>query len=296
MPVYKNASKIVYFESITTAGAANTTTTPTVYLSKDGAASAAATNTAAHVTNGLWQITLTATEMSADVLGVTWAATGCVPGGLTLFTEADYTATVAGRIDAAISSRSTYAGGAVASVTAAVTVGTNNDKTGYTLSAAGVQAVWDALTSALTTVGSIGKRLADNVDAAVSSRSSHAAADVWAATTRTLSSFGTLAADVWASATRTLTAGTNIVLAKGTGITGFNDIAAADVLDLANGIETGLTLRQAMRLLAAAEAGKLSGAATTTITIRNAVADTKARITATVDADGNRSAITWDVT
>jgi hypothetical protein len=33
----------------------------------------------------------------------------------------------------------------------------------------------------------------------------------------------------WASTTRLLTAGTNIVLAKGTGITGFNDIAATDV-------------------------------------------------------------------
>jgi hypothetical protein len=40
------------------------------------------------------------------------------------------------RVDAAVTSRSTYAGGAVASVTAAVTVGTNNDKTGYALTAA----------------------------------------------------------------------------------------------------------------------------------------------------------------
>jgi hypothetical protein len=37
------------------------------------------------------------------------------------------------------------------------------------------------------------------------------------------------AADVWAVATRTLTAGTNIVLAKGTGVTGFNDLTAAQV-------------------------------------------------------------------
>jgi hypothetical protein len=41
--------------------------------------------------------------------------------------------------------------------------------------------------------------------------------------------------------------------------------------------------------MAAALAGKLAGAATTTITIRNAVADSKARVTATVDSDGNRS-------
>lgn len=38
-----------------------------------------------------------------------------------------------------------------------------------------------------------------------------------------------IATAVWASATRILTAGTNIVLAKGTGVTGFNDIAATDV-------------------------------------------------------------------
>jgi hypothetical protein len=37
----------------------------------------------------------------------------------------------------------------------------NIGKTGYALSAAGVQAIWDALTSALTAAGSIGKKLAD---------------------------------------------------------------------------------------------------------------------------------------
>lgn len=60
--------------------------------------------------------------------------------------------------------------GAVGSVTAGVTVTTNNDKTGYGLSAAAVQAVWDALTSALTTVGSIGKLIVTNLDALISSR------------------------------------------------------------------------------------------------------------------------------
>jgi hypothetical protein len=52
---------------------------------------------------------------------------------------------------------------------------------------------------------------------------------VWTVAARTLTSFGTLASDVWAVATRVLTAGTNIVLAKGTGVTGFNDLSAAQV-------------------------------------------------------------------
>jgi antitoxin component HigA of HigAB toxin-antitoxin module len=55
-------------------------------------------------------------------------------------------------------------------VTAGVTVTTNNDKAGYSLSSAGVQAIWDALTSALTTAGSIGKRIADNLDVVLSTR------------------------------------------------------------------------------------------------------------------------------
>lgn len=67
-----------------------------------------------------------------------------------------------------------------------VAAGWNVGKTGYALSVAGVQAIWDALTSALTTVGSIGKLLADDINATISSRSSHTAADVWAVATRIL--------------------------------------------------------------------------------------------------------------
>jgi hypothetical protein len=68
-----------------------------------------------------------------------------------------------------------------------------------------------------------------------------------------------------------------------------------DLLDLPDSIETGLTLRQAQRLTIAALVGKLSGAesGSTTITIRD-VADTKDRVIATVDADGNRLNIVLD--
>lgn len=59
--------------------------------------------------------------------------------------------------------------------------------------------------------GTAGYIIGNNINATISSRSSHSAADVWAVTTRLL------------------TAGTNISLAKGTGITGFNDLSAAQV-------------------------------------------------------------------
>ncbi len=71
---------------------------------------------------------------------------------------------------------------------------------------------------------------------------------------------------------------------------------AAGLLDLANAVETGLTVRGALRLQSAAIAGKASGMDTTTAVIRNAVADSKARITATVDSSGNRTVVTTDTT
>lgn len=60
-------------------------------------------------------------------------------------------------------------------------------------------------------------------------------------------------------------------------------------------IETGFSLRQILRLIAAATAGKLSGAGTSTIIIRD-INDTKDRIVATVDSNGNRSVVIKDVT
>jgi len=176
-------------------------------------------------------------------------------------------------------------------------------------------AVWDEAGAGHVTSGTFGARL----DALISSRSSHSATDVWAAGTRTLTagtniqlpSNGLANVTAWTvNITGTLSgtvggiAGTITTLdaldtaqdtQHGTTQTAVSGVPTA-LLDLAAGVETGLTLRQAMRLLAAASAGKLSGAATTTIVIRNAVADSKDRITATVDASGNRSAITVDLT
>jgi hypothetical protein len=68
-----------------------------------------------------------------------------------------------------------------------------------------------------------------------------------------------------------------------------------NILDRTAGVETSFTLRQALRLILSSAAAKLSGAATTTVKLRD-INDTKDRITATVDSDGNRTAITTDVT
>lgn len=60
-------------------------------------------------------------------------------------------------------------------------------------------------------------------------------------------------------------------------------------------VEGSYTLRQLQRLMSSAAFGKLSGAAGTSILIRD-LGDTKNRVSATVDASGNRSAVTLDAT
>jgi hypothetical protein len=71
-----------------------------------------------------------------------------------------------------------------------------------------------------------------------------------------------------------------------------NAIAAA-ILDLANGVENGVTLRQATRAVAAVIAGLIDDAGSGTETFKGIgqAADGTTRVTNTVDEDGNRTAI-----
>ena len=75
-------------------------------------------------------------------------------------------------------------------------------------------------------------------------------------------------------------------------ISALNNISTADILS--SGDVDGFSIEESLKLTVASQAGKTSGGATTTFVVR-AVDDSKARITATVDADGNRSAVTTDV-
>ncbi len=96
----------------------------------------------------------------------------------------------------------------------------------------------------------------------------------------------------------TVTIRANGALAASIDVAAVAELTAADIsteiLD-SQMVETGLSVRETLKVCLAALAGKVSGAAGTTITIRSAV-DDKDRIIATVDADGNRTAVTLDVT
>ncbi len=187
----------------------------------------------------------------------------------------------------------------------ATTLTTNNDKTGYRLSATGVDDVWDEVQSGHTTAGTFGKYL----DAAVSGVSTGgvSAADiadaVWDELTSghvTASTFGLLMQTIAGyidTEVAAIKAKTDNLPASPAGVSDIpsaNTIADA-MLDRSGAIETSITPRQALRLILAVAAGKVSGAATSNITFRN-VGDTKDRLNATVDANGNRTAVTTDAT
>jgi hypothetical protein len=115
----------------------------------------------------------------------------------------------------------------------------------------------DVLTAALTAVGSIGALFVNTLDAAISTRGTAKAGDAMALT----------------AGERTTTAG--VFLSQ-----------------LLEGVHT---VGDGLRIMLAALAGKSNGGGTSTNNFRD-VADGKNRIAATVDNDGNRTALTLDGT
>lgn len=90
----------------------------------------------------------------------------------------------------------------------------------------------------------------------------------------------------------TNSAGLQTVL-SGSGLDAGQDTKLTRIHALLDVIEGSLDHAEVMRILLAAMANKLSGAASTNVKIRD-LADTKDRIDAIVDVDGNRSSVTLD--
>jgi hypothetical protein len=278
--------------------AAKTAAAPVVNISKAGGAFGAAAGAVTEIANGWYKCALTSAD--TNTLGdLAFHITGTGADD-TDFREQVFAKTVDDlmstfTLPANFSSLSISAAGLVdilqtaadkvwGSATRSLT-----DKVGYALSAAGVQAIWDALTSALTTGGSIGKLIVDNLNATITSVKALLPAALVGG--RMDSSVGAMQAGVITAPAHAVGAIDAAAIASDAD----NEIADA-LLDRADAVETGLTPRGLLRLIGAALSGKASGMGTTTAVFRNAVADSKARITATVDVDGNRTAITTDTT
>lgn len=111
-----------------------------------------------------------ATAIATDAVGAAEIATDAI--GAAEIAAAAITSSEAANLDAAVSSR--LASASITLSGGAVTVGTNNDKTGYTLTAAGIDLIWDEAQSGHTTAGTFGKYL----DAQVSTVGGGSAASI----------------------------------------------------------------------------------------------------------------------
>lgn len=324
------ASQSVGVQMINASDGSAFTGSASVFVTIDnGTQSAGGGAAPVHEGNGYHSYTPTQAETNGDHISFTFTGSGAVPVSVQVYTNFPQTGDNYTRLGAPAGSSVSADVAAVKSDTGAilvdtgtsgVIVATNNDKAGYSIS--GTKTTLDALNDiaataivsggAITTSGgavsnvttvttcttNTDMRGTDNALLAASytapDNASISAILVDTGTTipAQISALNDItAADVWSSVTRTLTSGANISLAKGVGLTGLNDISAADVL--AAGDVDGYSLEEAQKLILSASAGVLAGAATNTITIQ-AADGSKTRITASVDADGNRTSVIKD--
>lgn len=166
-----------------------------------------------------------------------------------------------------------------------------SDKTGFALSAAAVLAIWEQLTAGLTTANTIGKLIVDMLDAAVSTRLAAAditltAGEITVAVNNDKSGYS-----VGAGGIQSTSFAASAIDAAALATDAVNEIVAAVFSRAFSAGYSSLTFDQMIKVMVSALAGIFSGAATTTVTIRN-LADSADVIVATVDSDGNRSAVT----
>jgi len=180
-----------------TTGAAVTSGTTTVYVLGDGGTQGSGGGTVTHEGNGCWSYAPTQAETNYNHIAFTFTNATAIPQTVQVYTISyDPHDTVRLGLTALPNAAAAANGGLptvdtnnavklqngtgsnqISLSSGAVTVGTNSDKTGYGLSSAAVQAIWDALTSALTTASSIGKLLVDNINATIGSRATQTSVD-----------------------------------------------------------------------------------------------------------------------
>lgn len=205
-----------------------------------------------HIDDGYYRLDIPDAACVAGIDGVLvgGVATGMVVVGCYLQlvgydARTELTTTQLGYLDAAISSRSTLAAGAAMTLADdAITSAKYDESTAFPVAAADTgatqiartgdamaltpaerttlaSALWDALTSGLTTVGSIGKWILDKLDAAISSRATPADVAVSLAVSSTEAegvSSGQMALTLWGSFDQTVESDTT------------EDLEAADAL------------------------------------------------------------------
>lgn len=221
----------------------------------------------ANVENPTTALNLSSTNIDVDqVVASVSGAVGSVTGAV-----GSVTGNVGGNVVGSVASVTGNVGGNVVGSVASV-VGAVGSVTGAVGSVTG-NVGGNVVGSVASVTGNVGGNVAGSVASVTGNVGGNVAGSV-ASVTADVGITQTGADKVWATAARTLTSFAGMLTAV---------------------VEGTITVAQSLRLANSANASKVSGAATTTVVVRD-VNDTKDRITATVDADGNRSAVTLDVT
>ena len=192
------ASQVVGCQLVSATDGSAFTGSVTVYVTGDAgtqAAGSVGSGACTHEGNGFHTYAPAQAETNYDHVAFTFIGTGAVPSTVQIYTSFPQTGDSFARIGAPV-------GASISADVAAVQSDTNDIQT--RLPASLVSGRIDA---------SVGAVAADAITAA--SIAADAGTEIGTA--------------VWATTTRVLTAGTNIALAKGVGVTGFNDLDAAGV-------------------------------------------------------------------
>lgn len=298
------------------------------------AVAGASAPTAAQVATAVWQDATAGDFTTSGSIGKSLFTSGVVPGasgglfiaGSNAATTVNITGNLTGNVTGSVGSVTGNVGGnvvgSVASVTAGVTVTTNNDKTGYGLS--GTQTfnntgTWTGnlvgTVSTLTTytgntpqTGDAFARLGAPAGASVSADIAAMKVDTAAIKVQSDKLTFTIANQIdanvldWKSATAPAMTGDAFArLGAPAGASVSVDIAAIKTVsdaikirtDLIPGTIDGKTFAQVITLTGAVLLGKASGLGTATAIFRS-MDDAKDRVTASVDASGNRTSVTLD--
>lgn len=313
--LFKSQASTVYLLAIdtSTGGPKTGLSDLTVSISKDGGSNAGVSASASEAGNGLYSVALSSSETAADVLAVSAVSAtsgvaisplichttggsipaGAAPGGSGGLPTVDASNRIAG------------IQGTITDLDGLPTAADVWAVTTRTLSAfsfavdVGTIESGDA-TTALETAATASLNAYDApTKAELDSAFSEIKGSTWSSSTDTLEQIVDRGNAAWVTATgfSVFDASTDSVSVSSVTSSAANTIADG-LLDRADGVEpasggTERTVREALRIMLSSSAGKVSGADSSTITFRD-LNDSLNRIVATVDENGNRSALTYN--
>lgn len=275
----------------------------------------------AQFANGDYAVYIHNTAASNDVISVigavmyngddaTYFATGTGGGGADpwaailpgAYPNGSAGAILGANLDAKVSTRSTFDGGVVAGVTAPVTVGSNNDKSGYSLAGTDHTQIQSELLSAVAPVKAVTDRLQFDPSNFVLTSSTATVPPSWYAAPPTVQD---IRAELDANSTRLafldagistrstfdggVVAGVTAPVTVGTNQDKSGYVLAPTGIDFVM-VEPSVNARQALVPILASAAGEISGAGTGSIVIKGGNS-TSNRVMATTDSAGNRTSV-----